>query len=210
MIRKVALATILLTSVAVVAPPDSVVRATSYSYSFDANGGGAAQGYNEPTGGTATVGDSPIGGLGCVRTWRTGYVLAGWRASYNGTLFNTPCSVDGSPAYKLTGSVMPAQNVVFTAEWTLNITYDSNGGGTVSGGSTTTVSGGTISTLPTNPTRTNYIFDGWWTAPVGGTQITTSAAHNQTSHFTLYAQWVGYYAFSFDPNGGPNTPAGGS
>ncbi|CAN2226762.1 Listeria/Bacterioides repeat [Candidatus Nanopelagicaceae bacterium] len=71
---------------------------------------------------------------------------------------------------------------------TLTITYDAKGGTTASGGSTTTVTGGTVSTLPTT-SRTGYAFNGWFTSATGGTQITTSAAHNFYGNFTLYAQW---------------------
>ena len=73
---------------------------------------------------------------------------------------------------------------------TLAITYDSQGGSTVTDGDTTTTTGGSISALPTDPTRDGYTFTGWYTAASGGTQITAGAAHGQTSDFTLYAQWT--------------------
>ena len=73
---------------------------------------------------------------------------------------------------------------------TLNITYDSQGGSAVSDGDATTTSGGSISVLPTDPTRDGYTFAGWFTAASDGTQITAGEAHNQTTDFTLYAQWT--------------------
>ena len=72
---------------------------------------------------------------------------------------------------------------------TLNITYDSQDGSDVTDGDATTTAGGSITTLPTDPTRTGYTFNGWYTATSGGTQITAGTAHNQTADFTLYAQW---------------------
>jgi uncharacterized repeat protein (TIGR02543 family)/LPXTG-motif cell wall-anchored protein len=72
----------------------------------------------------------------------------------------------------------------------LNIAYDSQGGSAVSDGDATTTTGGTISSLPTDPTRDGYTLNGWFTAASGGTEITTIAAHNQTADFTLYAQWT--------------------
>ena len=77
-----------------------------------------------------------------------------------------------------------------TSAQTLSITYDSQGGSAVSDGDTTTTTGGTVTALPTDPTRDGYTFTGWFTAASGGTEITNNAAHNQTADFTLYAQWT--------------------
>lgn len=64
------------------------------------------------------------------------------------------------------------------------ITLDANGG-TVSSTSLS-VDYGTNVTLPT-PTRSNYVFNGWYTAKSGGTKVTaTSGLSGDT---TLYAQW---------------------
>lgn len=48
--------------------------------------------------------------------------------------------------------------------------------------------GKTISSWPTNPTKTGYTFNGWYTASSGGTQKTSSSTF--TSNTTLYAQWT--------------------
>ena len=72
---------------------------------------------------------------------------------------------------------------------TLNVTYDSQGGSTVTDGDATTTTSGSITTLPTDPTRAGYTFTGWYTATSGGSEITAGANHNQTADFTLYAQW---------------------
>ena len=79
---------------------------------------------------------------------------------------------------------------VYSTTTTLSITYDSQGGSTVSDGDATTSTGGTISALPTDPTRDGYTFAGWFTAASDGTQITAGSDHNQTADFTLYAQWT--------------------
>ncbi|MGB1785073.1 MAG: InlB B-repeat-containing protein [Ilumatobacteraceae bacterium] len=77
-----------------------------------------------------------------------------------------------------------------TSAQTLSITYDSQGGSAVSDGDATTLVGGTVTALPTDPTRDGYTFAGWFTAASGGTEIITDVAHNQTADFTLYAQWA--------------------
>ncbi|MGB1386303.1 MAG: InlB B-repeat-containing protein, partial [Ilumatobacteraceae bacterium] len=79
---------------------------------------------------------------------------------------------------------------VYSISTTLTITYNSQGGSAVSDGDATTTTGGTISALPSDPTRDGYTFAGWFTAASGGTEIITDVAHNQTADFTLYAQWA--------------------
>ena len=50
---------------------------------------------------------------------------------------------------------------------------------------------GTLSTVPGQPTRTGYIFDGWYTAETGGTQFTDlTTSHMFTDDATLYSHWT--------------------
>ena len=44
-----------------------------------------------------------------------------------------------------------------------------------------------ITTLPDEPTRTGYTFDGWYTDPFGGVEITTSTRVREST--TYYAHW---------------------
>ena len=86
----------------------------------------------------------------------------------------------------------------------LTITFDTQGGSAVS--DTSTVTAGIVSTAPSDPTRSNYSFLGWFTASTGGTAITFPYSHGQTANFTLYAQWsLSTYAISFNANGGLGT-----
>lgn len=59
--------------------------------------------------------------------------------------------------------------------------------------------------LPT-PTKTGFTFDGWYTDPVGGTQITTPTIA-QLANKKIYAHWGNYYMVNFDSNGGSGTMA---
>lgn len=67
------------------------------------------------------------------------------------------------------------------------VTFDANGGTTTTASKNVTYTS-TYGTLPT-PTRTGYMFTGWFTAKSGGSQITSSSSVSITSPQTLYARW---------------------
>ena len=69
---------------------------------------------------------------------------------------------------------------------TVTVTFDPNKAGMTPTKATVTA-GGTLSTLPT-PTLSGWTFDGWFTAPTGGVQITASTMFN--SDATVYAHWT--------------------
>lgn len=66
------------------------------------------------------------------------------------------------------------------------INFDPNGG-TVDITCMTTGTDGKLSVLPT-PIYNGYIFNGWYTALIGGDQVTTDTIFN--SDTTVYAQWI--------------------
>ena len=83
----------------------------------------------------------------------------------------------------------------------ITITFDANQG-TVSESSRDIEAGGAIGELPT-PVRQDYLFDGWFSASSGGTQITDSTTFNSST--TIYAQWTLApitYTLTFDTMGG--------
>lgn len=67
------------------------------------------------------------------------------------------------------------------------VTFDACGGN-VTTASMTINADGKLENLPNNPTRSGYIFNGWYTEPTGGTKITTSTVFNTNT--TVYAQWT--------------------
>lgn len=70
---------------------------------------------------------------------------------------------------------------------TYTITFDANGG-TLSGASTmTTGTDGKLASLPSDPTRTDYTFLGWYTGKTGGTKATKDTVF--TKDTTVYAIW---------------------
>ena len=66
------------------------------------------------------------------------------------------------------------------------ITFNSEGGSTVSDTYTITA-GDQIGRLPQDPTRTNYVFQGWFETTSGGTAITTATIPSGTTEY--HAQW---------------------
>ena len=131
---------------------------------------------------------------------RSGYTFSSWNTS----LFGSGTSYSDGASYSF------ASNITLYAQWsanTLTVTYDSQGGSTIASGSTTT--GGNIASSPGTPTRSGYTFNGWFAASSGGSAITFPYTHNQTSSFTLYAQWTANtLTVTYDSQGGSSIASG--
>lgn len=238
----------------------SALPKTTYTISYNANGGSGAPSSQTKTHGTALT-------LSTTVPTRTGYAFVGWATSSSAT----------SATYAPGASYTTDANLALYAVWTLNkyeITYNANGGtnapatqnkahgtnltlsatvptktytvtfnangGTVdvanrqisceflgwatssSATSATYQPGGTFTTNANTtlyavwknvtlgqysvPVREGYVFDGWYTAASGGTQVTLSTV--VSSNMTVYAHWVvATYGVHYDANGGDNAPA---
>lgn len=98
---------------------------------------------------------------------------------------------------------VPDNNVSYT------VTFDPMGG-SISLPSKVVTSGQRYGILPM-PSRSGYIFDGWFTSASGGAQVTEATTVSLTSNRTLYAHWtkipVTSYTVTFDPNGGSVSPS---
>lgn len=58
----------------------------------------------------------------------------------------------------------------------------------------------------TEPTRTGFTFDGWYTEPTGGTKVTSDTKMNENADHTLYARWTAKtITINYDANGGSGT-----
>ena len=184
----------------VIRDPQLVVKNVTYSITY-------ADTYKTsgsvPTDSNAYLGNATATILGNTGTLaKTGYQFAGWcdtsvalGASCSGNTYQNGNSLNFADA-----------NVTLRAIWTANtlsITYNGNGGNMPSGGASSTVTGGTISSLATT-SYAGYTFNGWFDDQYSGTQITTTAPHGKTSNFTLYAQWTAHGSASiiFNNNGG--------
>ncbi|MGD9901615.1 MAG: InlB B-repeat-containing protein [Spirochaetales bacterium] len=125
---------------------------------------------------------------------RLGYTFNGWRCSSDSVLYA------GGATF-----TMPGANVTMTPEWTTktyNITYDENGGSSISDDTFTVESAD--KTLNTSITRTGYTFNGWKVTTVNDgavyKELGTFAVVNDMietiitgSHgsVTVTAQWTG-------------------
>lgn len=134
-----------------------------YTVTFDANGG---------TGGTSKKMDYGAT-ITAPTVTRTGYTFKSW-----------------SPTV---ASTVPASNVTYKAQWTVNqytVTFDANGG---SGGSSTKMNYGAAITAPT-VSRTGYTFTGW-----SPTVPSTVPAEN-ASYSAIWR--ANNYSIIYNPNGG--------
>jgi uncharacterized repeat protein (TIGR02543 family) len=149
---------------------------------YDSKGGTDVNAGSVLTGGSLSAPTAPT---------RTGYNFAYWSASDGGAALTFPYSPPNTGSFTL------------YARWTaktLAVTYDVQGGSSVTSGSTTT--GGGISVSPGTPSRSGYSFNGWFVGATGGSALTFPYAHGQTADFTLYAQWSAVtYTITYAKNG---------
>jgi len=152
---------------------------------FDSNGGNVNPSNISVISGMA-VGTLPI------RT-RANYNFAGWWTWLTG-------------GTQITANTIVTTNTTFFARWNpfpVSISFNSNGG-TPNPASRVIANGSQIGALPT-VIRDNHSFEGWWTALIGGTRITSSSVI--TANITLFARWnLVSVTVTFSPTGGSVSP----
>ena len=122
---------------------------------------------------------------------RAGYVFGGWYTAAEG----------GDPVTAQTTVTATANHTLY-ARWTAaeyTVTLDA-AGGTVSPGALGVSYGASYGALPV-PTRKNFVFDGWYTASVGGSLVTAQTTVTTASNHTLYAHWSVTMVFADVPSG---------
>ena len=135
-----------------------------------------------PNGGTVENGTKAVidgEELGTLPTpTREGYRFDGWFTLAEG-------------GDEISASTVPTTDVTYFAHWSKKhtITFNPNEG-TVAEGERTVVDGETVGTLPV-PTRSGYVFDGWFTLTEGGDEISASTV--PTGDTTYYAHWNRVY-----------------
>lgn len=153
----------------------SISAKTSYTISYNANGGSGAPGSQTKWAGTNIT-------LSSNKPTRTGYSFLNWLSSAQNTTFNPGAtySHDASTTMK--------------AQWKANtytVSYNANGDN-VSGvpSSQTKTYGVTLTLSSTKPTRTNYNFKGWGTSSSSTTaSYQPGGSYTSNSSITLYAIW---------------------
>ena len=146
---------------------------------------------------TLTASVAPSGLISSTVTWTSNNTSVA-TVSGNGvvTAVNAGTAVITATASAASGK--QASCTVTVKETTFTVSFNANGG-SVSPASTTVTYGSTYGTLPT-PTRTGHTFNGWYTEPSGGTQITANTTVSLTANQTLYAQWT-VNSYRLDLNG---------
>ena len=108
---------------------------------------------------------------------KTGYSQTGWSKTLNGTAVKNITIREPVTLYP-----------VWTAR-TYTVNFDINYQGGTNPDSKTVTYDSTYGTLPA-PTRSNYVFMGWYTEEDGGTRVTEDTVVNATADHTLYAHWA--------------------
>lgn len=177
----------------------SVAKKTSYTVSFNANGGSGA-----PASQTKWYGEDLT--LSSTKPTKSGYTFRGW---------SVPGRDIDTPYYQPGGTVEYNGNQTLYAQWqkTITLSYNANGGSDAPSSQSATVYNATTSntfTIPsTVPTREGYLFLGWSTS-ASATSASYSAGGNITlsANGTLYAVWrLNVFTVTYDANGGSGAPA---
>ena len=117
----------------------------------------------------------------------------------NGTEINSGLVTFGTAGVDCDTATKPSSNFGTTVKST--VTYDANGGNCGQTLSYAT-SAATDVDLPT-PTRSGYIFAGWYTAASGGTRVGGAGdSYTPSANITLYAQWGKPCNVTYNANGG--------
>ena len=179
-------------------------NATTYTVSYNANGGSGAPSAQTKTHGVALS-------LSSTKPTRSGYTFLGWSTSSTAT----------SATYSAGGSYTANASATLYAVWSYNtptptptttytVSYNANGGSGAPASQTKTKDV-TLTLSSATPYRSGYTFLGWSTSSTatypsyyaGGSYTTNASA-------TMYAVWsrdLSYYTVSYNANGGSGAPA---
>ena len=166
--------------------PSPVATETYYTVTFDSKGGSEVKAVKVKKGGTITLPANPT---------KADFVFGGWFTDDN-TFKN-----------QFDAKTVITADITLYAKWDLpdyTVTFDSKGGSEVK--AVKVKKGGTI-TLPPDPTKTDFVFAGWFTDD-NTFKNQFDAKTVITANLTLYAKWdVPEYTVTFDSKGGSEVKA---
>jgi uncharacterized repeat protein (TIGR02543 family) len=158
--------------------PDPEPAPAEYTVTFDADGGTPASTTKKVSSGK-TVDALPS------NPTKDGFEFDGWYTAQNGS------------GTSFTAVTTVTADITVYAKWKVKagapadtqyiVTFDADGG-TPASTTKTVNSGETVGSLPSNPTKAGFEFDGWYTAQNGsGTSFT--AVTTVTANISVYAKW---------------------
>ncbi len=171
---------------------------STYTVSYNANGGSGAPSAQTKTEGVALT-------LSSTTPFRSGYSFLGWGTSASST----------SPSYSAGGTYTANASITLYAVWSKNtsyytVSYSSNGG---SGApmSQTKTEDVPLTLSNTKPTRSGYTFLGWGTSSSATSpSYYPGGTYTANASITLYAVWskvLSTYTVSYNANGGSGAPS---
>jgi len=138
----------------------------------------AGSGFSDTATAKVTIGQ----GIALPSATRANYTLLGWSTQQSGGN-----NLNAGATYT------PSADTTLFAQWTLQvftITFDGNHGTPSQTAATMTYGSLTPIVLPT-ATRSNYIFNGWYSDPISGYLLGAAAGnYSPTTSITAYAHWV--------------------
>ena len=175
--------------------PGTTPTSTTYTISYNANGGTGAPSSQTKTQGTALTLSSTV-------PTKSGSTFKGWSTSSTAT----------TATYSAGGTFTTDATTVLYAVWeenaptTYTISYNANGG-TGAPSSQTKTQGIALTLSGTVPTNSGYVFNGWNTNQAGtGTDYAGGATYYANASVTLYAKWIESsgteYTLTVSPNDG--------
>lgn len=160
----------------------AVWKVVQYTISYNANGGTGA-----PSAQTKNYGTSIT--LSATKPSRSSASAGSYTVTYNANGGNAVSAASAARTTSYTFSKWNTASDGSGTSYNPSSTYSANANATlyaIWSGSTSTAA----VTLPT-PTRSNYSFNGWYTAANGGVKVGNGgASYTPTGNVTLYAQWT--------------------
>lgn len=163
------------------------VKVSSYTVSFDVDGGSVVASQAIADGGKVTTPTTPT---------KAGYTFGGW---YTSSAYTTPFDFDkGITA----NTVVYAKWIAIPIPVSHTVSFDVDAGSAVA---SQTIADGEKATLPTPPTKAGHMFGGWYTSNA----YTTVFDFNSTitANTVVYAKWIKIpipisHTVSFNVDGG--------